>query len=223
MNKKLMMDDQKHGGFNKKSIMVIVVLVVIGIIIGMLTSTYFLNDANWEIKKWNKNIEEWGDKWQNFSWNNHTWDNSNYSNGNDSDWYKTGNFSSSNHNNSSWMGFYQPLTPLNYHDVILPSITTILLCISSLILLALIATYIKIFKDTKSKYILGLLLVLTPLLIVSVFFIRIAKSLFFSSALEYSFINYYFGFGINGIGGMMSILSIFMILGFTLLFYLSNE
>ena len=218
MKTNLLSNHEKNDRFNKKSITIILVLIVIGSIIGMLTSTYFLNDANQDIAEWNRSIDEWTEKWQNFSWDNHSWENHNHSDSNDTD-----DVSSSTQYNSSWSGFYQKLTPLNFNDVLLPVTTTILLCITSLILLGLIVTYLKIFKDTKSKYILGLLLVLTPLLIVSTFLIRIVKSLYFSSALEFSLINTFFGFGINGIGGMISILSVFMIVGVSVLFYLSNE
>lgn len=220
MNKEKMMNDESVG-FNKKSILLIVVLIVIGIITGLLVSYYFFIDANESIEKWNDGIEEWREKWENHSWGNYSWGNSSW--GNYSNWNNTNNETTSDSDNSNWTGFYQYLTPLTFNDVILPIITVILLTISAYFLFALNLIYAKIYINTKSKYILGLILVLIPLLVVSTFLIRVVKSLFFSSALEYSMISNILGFGINGLGGMLSIISVFMILGLSILLYLSNQ
>lgn len=226
--KKIITLKKEIENLNKKPLKIMGILIIIGIITGILASNYFIIDANQKIQKWNEGIKEWREKWQNFSWINHSLNNNsiNYNNnsgGNYSNWNNTGNLSSTHQNNSNHTGYFQYLDQLSYNDVILPIMTVILLSISSYYLLALIVTYAKIYKSSKSKYILGLMFVLVPLLIVTTFFIRISKSLFFSSSLEYSLINTFFGFGVGGIGSMLSILSVFMIIGFGILLYLSNE
>ena len=147
--------------------------------------------------------------------NNSWWDTNNTENSsNDSLWG----------NNSFEYGDYDPyLIPLTYNDVILPSIACILLCIVSYILAALNLIYIKIYLETKSKYIQGLLFVLIPLLIFSAFLIRVTKSLYFSSALKYSFIKFYFGFDIAGLGAIIILLTLFEIIGLAKLLQLSME
>lgn len=225
MNEKEIPTEGKHFQINKKPVYIMAILIAIGIITGLIVSNYFLVDANQSIEEWNEGIDSWNEKWGNYSWDNHSWGNyswDNYSSNNTSD----GNFTQidnvTSNDNTSWADFYQHLTPLTYSDVILQIITVILLCISSYFLLAVNITYIKIYKSTKSKYIIGLFFVFTPLLIVSCFFIRVVKSLFFSSALEFNIISPILGFGISGLGGMLSILSVFMILGSGILIYLSN-
>ena len=226
MNKEKILNGES-ASFNIKPIYLIVGLIILGIIVGLFVSNYFIIDANESINDWNKNIDEWRGKWENYSWGNHSW--GNFSWGNSSNFNKTSNTSNTSnttiqdHNQSNWTGFYEYLTPLTINDVILPIITTILLCISSFFLIALIVTYTKIYLNTKSKYILGLMFVLIPLLVVSIFLIRVVKSLFFSSALEYSMISTFLGFGISGLGGMLRIISVFMIIGLSILLYLSNQ
>jgi hypothetical protein len=225
MKKDKILHGNQYININRKSTSLIVLLIVIGIITGVVVSNYFLIDANKSIQDWNEGIDKWYDRWNNSSddncswWNNWNWNNTE----NETKPNLNNTSRSSDMNNTNWSGFFDYLSPLTYQDVILPIITVILLCISSYFLLALNVTYAKIYLDTKSKYILGLLLVLIPLQIVSIFFIRIVKSLFFSSALEYNMLSSILGFGINGLGGMLSIISMLMILGFGILLYLSNE
>lgn len=220
MNEKEISTEEKRFQINKKPIYIMTLLVVVGIITGLIVSNYFLVHANETIGDWNDSIDSWQEKWGNYSWDNQSW--ANYSWGNASGGNVTQNDNVTSYENNSWAEFYKHLTPLTYSDVLLPIITVILLCISSYFLLALNITYIKIYKASKSKYIIGLFFVFTPLLIVTCFFIRIVKSLFFSSALEYDFISSILGFGISGVGGMLSILSVFMIIGSGILIYLSN-
>ncbi len=221
MNEKEILKDTDRIAINKKTTMIIIGLIVIGVITGLIVNSYFITEANQDISEWNKGIDKWYERWENRSWGNYSWENNswgNYTWGNE-----TGNTNKTMYNDSNWSSFYQYLSPITYIDVIIPSVTVILLCISSYFLLALIVTYIKIYRNTQSKYVLGLLFVLIPLLTVAVFFIRVVKSLFFSSALEYSMVSVFLGFGIEGIGGMLSIISIFMIIGLGILLYLSNE
>lgn len=215
MNEKEKPTEEKRFQINKKPVYIMAILIAIGIITGLIVSNYFLVNANQSIEEWNEGIDSWNEKWGNYSWGN-------YSNDNVSDGNFTHSDNVTSNDNTSWADFYQHLTPLTYSDVFLQIITVILLCISSYFLLAVNITYIKIYKSTKSKYIIGLFFVFTPLLIVSCFFIRVVKSLFFSSALEFNLISPILGFGITGLGGMLSILSVFMIIGSGILIYLSN-
>jgi flagellar biosynthesis protein FliQ len=214
----------------KKTLGILFVIIIIGVITGLLVSFFYLNDANERIIEWNNRMDEWYARWGNWSWDNTTWGNWSSQNNTWGNWSsdnttynQSGNEWRSNRNefNSS---FYDPyLKELSYDDVILPSIAIILLCIVSYIIIALLYTYIKIYKELKSKYIQGLILVLVPLLIFSVFLIRVVKSLYFSSALSFNYINIIFGFGINGLGTIFIILSIFEIIGLSILLHLSME
>ena len=215
----------------KKTLRILTVIIVIGVITGLIVSNFYLNDANDSIKEWNNRMDEWYERWGNWSWDNNSWGNQTWDNktwwnqswNNNITYNQSGNERHSNQYefNSS---FYDPyLKELSYNDVILPSIAIILLCIVCYILITLLYTYIKIFKESKSKYIQGLLLVLIPLLIFSVFLIRVVKSLYFSSALSFDYINIIFGFGINGLGTIIIILTLFEIVGLSLLLHLSME
>lgn len=216
MNEKKKIYDERKLIIDKKIIMVLTALFVLGIFTGGIVGNYFFIDANQKIDEWNQGIDAWYDAWGNYSWENYT--DGNYSNNNMSE-----NYDDFYGNDANWSGFYEYLTPLTYNDVILPIISVILLCISSYLLLGLNITYARIFLNTKSKYVLGLVFVLFPLLVVFLFFLRISKSLFVSSAFKYSMIDSFLGFGVNGIGSMLSILSVFMIIGLSILFYLSNQ
>jgi hypothetical protein len=212
--------------FHRKSFSILIVLLILGIITGLIVSNYYFVDANGDIREWNQRIDDWNDGWQNWS----HWNNSYNNTGENNSWYnQSWNNESSNNNtiseNSSFsMSEYDPyLKILSYDDVILPSVACVLLCIVSYILLALNITYIKIYIESKSKYIQGLLFVLIPWLIFSSFLIRVVKSLYFASALKFSYINVIFGFDISGLGTMLIILTIFEIIGFSVLFLKSTE
>ena len=112
---------------------------------------------------------------------------------------------------------------LTFSDIFLPSFGVIIVCISSYLLLGLIFVYIKIFLKTGSKYIVGLLFFLTPLFVQSVFSVNTLRSLFVSSAIPYFHIRESIGFGFGGLGGILVMISIFEIVGLTILLYLSNE
>ena len=113
--------------------------------------------------------------------------------------------------------------PLTISDIILPTIGVIIVCISAFLLFGLIVVYIKIFLKTSSKYIVGLLFFLTPLFIQSIFSVNTLRSLFVSSAIPYPGIRESVGFGIGGLGGILVMVSIFEIIGLSILLYLSSE
>jgi len=113
--------------------------------------------------------------------------------------------------------------PLTTSDIILPSLGVIIVCISTYLLIGLIIVYIKIFLKTSSKYIIGLLLFLTPLFIQSILSINTLRSLFTSPAIPYINIRESIGFGMGGLGGVLVLVSIFEIIGLSILLYLSTE
>jgi hypothetical protein len=91
------------------------------------------------------------------------------------------------------------------------------------LLIGLIFVYINIFLKTSSKYIAGLLFFLTPLFIQSVFSVNTLRSLFVSSAIPYFSIRESIGFGLGGLGSFLVMVSIFEIIGLSILLYLSSE
>jgi len=113
--------------------------------------------------------------------------------------------------------------PLATSDIILPSLGIIIVCISMYLLLGLIIIYIQIFLKTNSKYIVGLLFFLTPLFIQSIISVNTLRSLFVSSAIPYTHIRESIGFGFGGLGGIIVMVSIFEIIGLSILLYLSSE
>lgn len=115
------------------------------------------------------------------------------------------------------------LEPLATSDIILPTLGVIIVCISTYLLLGLIIVYIKIFLVSSSKYIVGLLFFLTPLFIQSIFSVNTLRSLFISSKIPYFSIRESIGFGIGGLGGILVMISIFEIIGLSILLYLSSE
>jgi hypothetical protein len=115
------------------------------------------------------------------------------------------------------------IQPLTTSDKILPSIGVVIVSISTYLLLGLIIVYIKIFLTTSSKYIVGLLFFLTPLFIQSIFSVNTLRSLFVSSAIPYKHIRESIGFGFGGLGGILVMISIFEIIGLSILLYLSSE
>jgi len=112
---------------------------------------------------------------------------------------------------------------LTTSDIILPSLGVIIICISIYLLIGLIFIYIKIFLKTSSKYIVGLLFFLTPLFIQSILSVNTLRSLFVSSAIPYTHIRESIGFGFGGLGGIIVVVSIFEIIGLSILLYLSTE
>ncbi|MEF8849011.1 MAG: hypothetical protein V5A68_07765 [Candidatus Thermoplasmatota archaeon] len=212
MNKEDMSNEKKFTVINKKTVLLITVLIALGIITGVILSNFFIIDANQKIKDWNENMEEWSENPGNFSWGN--WTNNNSSNDTNSNFNDT---------NMSHNKFDFNLEPISIEDAFFQSIGVISVCITSYLLAGLIITYIKIFLDTRSQYILGLLLVLGPLFVISLFFLNTLRALFFSAALKYSILESVFGFGVLGLGGIITILSIFEIIGFVILLVLSRQ
>jgi len=113
--------------------------------------------------------------------------------------------------------------PLTISDIILPSIGVIIICISAYLLIGLIIVYIKIFLKTNSKYIIGLLFFLIPFFIQSILSVNTLRSLFVSPAIPYMHIRESIGFGIGGLGGILVMVSVFEIIGLSILLYLSTE
>jgi hypothetical protein len=87
--------------------------------------------------------------------------------------------------------------------------------------MGLVAIYFKIFFTSKSKYVIGLLFFLIPLLIQSIFFINAMRSLFLTTKITY--FGDAFGFGLGGLGGMLVLISLFEGIGLSILLYLSAE
>jgi len=113
--------------------------------------------------------------------------------------------------------------PLATSDIIFPSFGVVIVCISTYLLLGLIIVYIKIFLTSSSKYIVGLLFFLIPLFIQSIFSVNTLRSLFVSSKIPYFNIRESVGFGFGGLGGILIMVSIFEIIGLSILLYLSSE
>jgi hypothetical protein len=122
-------------------------------------------------------------------------------------------------------GVYFRVNPLTTSEILFPSAGVIIICISMFFLIGLIAVYIKVFVKTGSKYIAGLLFFLAPLFVQSIFSINTLRSLFISAAIpnQFEHIRESIGFGLGGFGGILVIVSIFEIIGLTILLYLSTE
>ncbi|HUT00597.1 MAG TPA: hypothetical protein VMY59_09800, partial [Candidatus Thermoplasmatota archaeon] len=113
------------------------------------------------------------------------------------------------------------VTPLTASEIFLPTLGVIVVCISMFLLIGLIAVYFKIFAKTKSKYVAGLLFVLIPLFIESIFLVNTLRSLFVSSAIPFSFgIRQSIGFEFGGLGQILVIVSLFESIGLSILLYL---
>jgi hypothetical protein len=120
--------------------------------------------------------------------------------------------------------FHIRTTPLTTSEILLPTLGVIVVCISMFLLIGLIAVYIKVFAKTKSKYIGGLLFVLVPLFIESIFLVNTLRSLFISTAIPYGQeIREYIGFEMGGLGQILLIVSLFESIGLCILLYLSSE
>ncbi|MBN1281255.1 MAG: hypothetical protein JXA00_06365 [Candidatus Thermoplasmatota archaeon] len=112
---------------------------------------------------------------------------------------------------------------LTASEIILPTLGVCIVCISMFLLIGLIAVYFKIFLKTSSKYVVGLLFFLVPLLIQSIFSVNTVRSLFVSSAIPFGHIRESIGFGVGGLGLILILVSFFEIIGLTILLYLSSE
>jgi len=172
--------EEKIPTHTKKALTIIIVLAIIGVIVGLLLSYVFVNEANDQIKQFN---EEYGGPGP----------------------------------------FNFRVDPLTSSEIFLPALGVTVVCISMFLLIGLIAVYIKVFVKTGSKYIAGLLFFLAPLFIQSIFSINTLRSLFVSAAIPFQNIRESIGFGVGGFGGILVILSIFEIIGLSILLYLSTE
>jgi len=117
----------------------------------------------------------------------------------------------------------QPL--LTTDQIILPTFGVVIVCISVLLLIGMIAVYIKIGLKTRSPYVVGLLAFLIPLLAQAIFSVSALRSLFLSAAIPDAYIRIResIGFGFGGFGGVLVVISVFEIIGLTMLLYLSTE
>ena len=113
--------------------------------------------------------------------------------------------------------------PLTFNDVVFPSIGVVIVCISTFLLIGLIISYITIYLKTKSKYIMGLLFFFCPLLLQSIFSINTLRSLYITPAIPFIDIQNRIGFSASGLGGIIVILTIFEIIGLSIVLYLSSE
>jgi hypothetical protein len=174
--------NNKETTFNKKALIIILFLFVVGTIAGLILSSVFVDEAN-------DRIEHLGE----------------------------------NPIPPIYGSFTFETQELATSEIILPTFGVIIVCISTFLLIGAIAIYIKIALKTKSKYILGLLFFLIPLFIQSIFSVTALRSLFVSSAIPFSHIRESIGFGTGGFGGILVILSVFEIIGLSILLYLSSE
>jgi hypothetical protein len=113
--------------------------------------------------------------------------------------------------------------PLKLSEIIVPSLGVIIVSIATFLLIGLIIVYIKIFLTSNSKYIVGLLFFLIPFLIQTVASINVLRQLYISQAFADIQVKGLLGFGASGLGGIMVIVSIFEIIGLSILLYLSSE
>jgi hypothetical protein len=120
-------------------------------------------------------------------------------------------------------GFEIRVEPLTTAEIILPTLGVIVVCMSMFLLIGLIAVYINVFVKTKSKYIVGLLFFLSPLFVQSVFSVNTLRSLFVSAAIPFGPIRESIGFEFGGLGQILVIVSVFEIIGLSILLYLSTE
>ena len=225
--------NENKTNLNKKSILFITVLIVLGIITGIILSTFFIVEANHKIEDYNRGINEWNSYFENLSWNPYNWSNVNWWNAtqpdmNNSNFNWPYNWSNDNINNSEYWNNsalnYDPyLKPVKSTQVILPSLGVFFVCIAIFLLIGLIFTYTKVYMHSKSRYILGLELVFGSFLVVSIFFVNILRHLYYASAVEFDYISGVLGFGIGGLGSMMIAVSFIAIIGFIILLYLSQE
>lgn len=202
--------DKNETAINKKSIIIITILIVLGIITGLILSSFFITEANQKIDGWNESVRKWREKSSNL-----TDSDINYTRSVNT---STVNDSSTNRSNSGW-GFIDEIETIN---VFLPSVSVILVSINIFLLAGLIVTYVKVYKHTKSRYIIGLELMLIPWFILSLFLINILRSLFFASAVKFDYLANIFGFGVSGLGSMIGIVAAIQIIGLSILLYLSR-
>ena len=78
-------------------------------------------------------------------------------------------------------------------------------------------------EECNLLWLLALLFFLIPLFIQSIFSINTLRSLFVSPAIPFSHIRESIGFGFGGLGGILVMVSIFEIIGLSILLYLSSE
>ncbi|PNX48547.1 MAG: hypothetical protein BV457_03465 [Thermoplasmata archaeon M9B1D] len=192
----------------KKTISILAILIILGLITGFILSTFFYNEANHKIDEYNDNMNKWFQMWNNSLSNNSKFNNS----------------SPFISNQSTNYSFYNPyLKHLYPSDVILLTIGVLAICITIYLKIGIISAYLYIFFKSKSPYIIGLILVFIPLLIISLFLLNMLRALYYSSALEFSILASSLGFGVEGLAAIICIVTIIEIIGLSILFYLTNE
>ncbi len=190
----------------KKTVFILAILIILGLITGFILANFFYNETNYKIDEYNNNMNKWFETWNSSS--------------NNSGWFN----SSSSINNQSKYNNYNPfLKNLTPSDVILLSIGVILICITIYLKIGIISTYLYVFFKSKSPYIIGLILVFIPLIIISLFLLNMLRALYYSSALEFSILASALGFGVEGLAAIICIVTLIEIFGLSILFYLTNE
>jgi hypothetical protein len=106
-----------------------------------------------------------------------------------------------------------------------PFFGIILVTINIFILFGLIYTHILIFKKTKSRFIIGLILFLVALFIKSLFAYTSIQILTIATALRYSNLEVVetLGFTSTGFGGILILYHIFEFIVLSIFFYVSRE
>jgi len=192
----------------KKTIGMLAILIILGLITGFILSTFFYNDANQKIDEYNNNMNKWFQMWNNSISNNSIYNNS----------------SPFVNNQSTNNNFYHPyLKNVTPSDVILITLGVLAICVTIYLKIGIISSYLYIFFKSKSPYIVGLILVLFPLLIISLFLLNMLRALYYSSALEFSILASSLGFGVQGLAAIICIVTVIEIIGLSILFYLTNE
>jgi hypothetical protein len=106
-----------------------------------------------------------------------------------------------------------------------PFLGSILVTINMFILIGLIYTHISIFRKTRSKFLIGLILFLVALFIKSLSAYNSIQLLTVATALEYTNIEIVeiLGFSSTGFGGVFILYHIFEFIVLSIFFYVSRE
>lgn len=187
----------------KKTMGILAILIILGLITGFILANFFYNEANQKIDEYNDNMSKWLQIWDNSSSNN----SSSYINNQST-------------NNTYYNPYIKNITP---SDVILLTISVIAVSIVIYLKAGIISAYLYIFFKSKSPYILSLILVFIPLLIVSLFLLNMLRALYYSSALEFSILASSLGFGVQGLAAIICTVTLIEIFGLSILLYLTNE
>jgi len=115
------------------------------------------------------------------------------------------------------------LDPVEGKQANYATLSTAILCMGLVVISALVLSYIRIYRATKSKYIAALLLFFIPALIKSIFTLRTMYSVVRIIATQKSSIVQDIGFSHSGFAGILLIVSIFELVAASTLLYLSMK